>query len=756
MTPAPDPRPGSTGSPTETDATLLVCQTTYDLLDRLGTWPTWGRLDDTLDTRHGVAQPWALLLSIDESLLQGVGSFEPADDHVVSLSIAGLALVPAADEDLRIFLKTLGAVADVLAAPVDWTSTAQRPDLSFGPDWVADHVDLPAAGRDRVLLKQLAVWRSSGLASALSAGPSEDGAWSVTPNRRQIRRFRGVFSIDDYLRLDTTELTTSTGPVSAASVSPATTTAGPAPQMASLTTQEGLAFTFDLAQPLGRGGSGTVFAGWDSLSAPVAVKRVALPRSFDTSKWFGDSRYAEREYDALKAVAPRSEQHVVPLLGHLLEEDWFTLIYPRADFSLEDVVALVRAARSAGPDSTGGSAEGVPSGSASTSLDAVRHTYGAGPTDEQVRAIALHLAKGLAQIHEAGVVHRDLKPANALYLNGRWSWTDLGIARIVDETTSTYTWREHGTQAYQAPEAAGGGSAVHRSDVYSLGCTLHAVILGSPPFEGPNVTQQHRASPPDLDPVGDKTMRLLLTTMLKKQAAGRPSAEQVIAMLEASSGRLTSPLQDLAMTVAQRDEARTAIATRADARRRAQYAARDQFELIWSALQVEASTAGSSVGWGSGQDAWIMRVGDRRLVVELGDSQEKDGTALVLGTLIVQSTDDGEPGLKSQVANIAALLPWRVDQAPIEELVDVVPSWHLFRMAANYVAPTKVPVSEARHDGRGAIGFGQLDDYLLRRSGPGQHTPSVVADEEPLTAEALLALFIDEVRAIDIELGDAG
>jgi hypothetical protein len=227
-------------------------------------------------------------------------------------------------------------------------------------------------------------------------------------------------------------------------------------------------------------------------------------------------------------------------------------------------------------------------------------------------------------------------------------------------------------------------------------------------------------------------------------------------MLEASSGRLTSPLQDLAMTVAQRDEARTAIATRVDARRHAQYAARDQFELIWSGLQVEASIVGSSIGWGSGQDAWIMRLGDRRLVVELGDSQEKEGTALVLGTLTVESMEDGEPGLKSQVANIAALLPWRIDQAPMEELVDVVPSWHLFRMAANYIAPTKVPVSGARHDGRGAIGFGHLDDYLLRRSGPDPQTPSVVADEEPLTAEALLALFIDEVRAIDRELGDAG
>jgi len=725
MTPAPDPGPdptlGSTGSPTETDATLLVCQATYDLFDVLGTWPTWGRLDDTLDTRHGVAQPWALVWSIDQSLLQGFGNFEPADDHVVSLSIAGLALVPAAEEDLRIFIKTLGAVAEALAASFDWSTTAQRPDFSFGPDWVADHVDLPAAGRDRVQSKQLAVWRSSGLASVLSAGPGEDGSWSVTPNRRQIRRFRGVFSIDDYLRLETTELTASPAPVSVASVSRATTTADPAPHMGSLTTQEDLAFTFDLAQPLGRGGSGTVFAGWDSSGAPVAVKRVALPRSFNTSKWFGDSRYAEREYDALKAVAPRSEQHVVPLLGHLLEEDWFTLVYPRADFSLDDVVALVRAAKSAG-HATEGSAEGTPLGSAAASLDAARRIYGAGPTEEQVRAIALQLAKGLAQIHEAGVVHRDLKPANALYLNGRWCWTDLGIARIVDEATSTYTWREHGTQAFQAPEAASGGTAVHRSDVYSLACTLHAVILGRPPFEGPNVSQQHRAIPPDLDPIGDKAMRLLLTTMLKKQAAGRPSAEQVIAMLEASSGRLTSPLQDLAMTVAQRDEARTAIATRVDARRHAQYAARDQFELIWSGLQVEASIVGSSIGWGSGQDAWIMRLGDRRLVVELGDSQEKEGTALVLGTLTVESMEDGEPGLKSQVANIAALLPWRIDQAPMEELVDVVPSWHLFRMAANYIAPTKVPVSGARHDGRGRSASGTsmttffaVRDRTLRR-----------------------------------------
>ncbi|MFM7037147.1 MAG: protein kinase domain-containing protein, partial [Planctomycetaceae bacterium] len=106
-------------------------------------------------------------------------------------------------------------------------------------------------------------------------------------------------------------------------------------------------------------------------------------------------------------------------------------------------------------------------------------------------------ANGLAYAHEQGVVHRDIKPANLLRdRRGLVRILDMGLARLDDVQSRSSTETEQpepagltdsglimGTAAYMAPEQARDTrKADARSDLYSLGCTLHFLLTGRPPY----------------------------------------------------------------------------------------------------------------------------------------------------------------------------------------------------------------------------------------------------------------------------------
>ena len=100
------------------------------------------------------------------------------------------------------------------------------------------------------------------------------------------------------------------------------------------------------------------------------------------------------------------------------------------------------------------------------------------------------IAESVAYAHQQGVIHRDLKPSNVLIdKRDKARVTDFGLARLVIADSSlTATGQILGTPSFMPPEQASGSveEIDERSDVYSIGATLYALLSGRPPFQSDN------------------------------------------------------------------------------------------------------------------------------------------------------------------------------------------------------------------------------------------------------------------------------
>jgi tRNA A-37 threonylcarbamoyl transferase component Bud32 len=107
---------------------------------------------------------------------------------------------------------------------------------------------------------------------------------------------------------------------------------------------------------------------------------------------------------------------------------------------------------------------------------------------------AQQVALGLQHAFEKGMVHRDIKPQNLILArDGRKHVVkvlDFGLAKVTREKQGatpdlTGVGMMMGTPDYIAPEQTmDAAKADIRADIYSLGCTLHFLLTGCPPFQG--------------------------------------------------------------------------------------------------------------------------------------------------------------------------------------------------------------------------------------------------------------------------------
>jgi serine/threonine protein kinase len=124
-----------------------------------------------------------------------------------------------------------------------------------------------------------------------------------------------------------------------------------------------------------------------------------------------------------------------------------------------------------------------------TRLDAYARTAAGLP--ERLR-VFLRICETVAFAHSQGIIHRDLKPENIMVgLFGEVLVLDWGVARITGLARQhpastapghTASGTVIGTPGYMAPEQAAGAvdQIDARSDIYSLGITLKALVSHSP------------------------------------------------------------------------------------------------------------------------------------------------------------------------------------------------------------------------------------------------------------------------------------
>jgi formylglycine-generating enzyme required for sulfatase activity len=271
---------------------------------------------------------------------------------------------------------------------------------------------------------------------------------------------------------------------------------------------------------IARGGMGAVFKGWHrGMKRTVAIKTVA-PALTDQEE------AAARFQREVEAIARLSHPHIVAA------HDAFE--------SRENRFLVMEHVEGKG-------------------LDQLVRERGPLPVAQAIDFIK-QAALGLAHAHAAGIIHRDVKPANLLVDGSNTvKVLDLGLARLslpdapppVSDLTGGSVVM--GTAAYMAPEQGlDPRSAGAAADVYALGCTLHFLLTGRPPYRGDSVLATllaHRDEPiPSLAagcPACPPALDSLWRRMLAKRPKDRPSSmNAVVTELErVQSGTHTGPVR---------------------------------------------------------------------------------------------------------------------------------------------------------------------------------------------------------------------
>ncbi len=247
---------------------------------------------------------------------------------------------------------------------------------------------------------------------------------------------------------------------------------------------------------LGRGGMGTVYKGRHSKSGdPVAIKVIA-PGVANQMRF---RRRFSAEVETLKRLR---HPHIVQLIGYGEEQG---LLFYSMEFveghSLHDHMRQHRK---------------------------LHWT--------EVIQVGIEIAAALKHAHDLGIIHRDLKPANLMLTKeGHVKLTDFGIAKLFGSADMTVAGSVIGTADFMPPEQAEGKAVTVRSDLYSLGSVLYALLAGQAPFAGksvPEVLYAVRYTPaPDsthVAPDAPTELHALIHETLEKDPLKRPPTALVI------------------------------------------------------------------------------------------------------------------------------------------------------------------------------------------------------------------------------------
>ena len=170
-----------------------------------------------------------------------------------------------------------------------------------------------------------------------------------------------------------------------------------------------------------------------------------------------------------------------------------------------------------------------------------------GAPDERLAATwMVSICRAMRYAHSQRLVHRDIKPANVMIDHeGEPIVMDFGIAKdLTSELRLTQTGGHVGTPKYMSPEQFGGDTLDERSDVYSLGALLYALLTGGPPFAGADyrfmagiVKKREPDAPRTLNPDVSADLETVCLKAMRKAPEDRyptaeAMAEDLVAFLE--------------------------------------------------------------------------------------------------------------------------------------------------------------------------------------------------------------------------------
>ncbi len=160
----------------------------------------------------------------------------------------------------------------------------------------------------------------------------------------------------------------------------------------------------------------------------------------------------------------------------------------------------------------------------------------------EVTQITIQTCRALRHAHDRGIIHRDIKPAN-LMLNAAQEvkLSDFGIAKLFGASGMTVEGGIIGTAEFMAPEQTDGRAATDRTDLYSLGGVMYALLARRPPFRArtlPEMLQLQRYAEPDpvrrYAPETPLELEKIIAQLLAKEPEKRlANASVVIRRLEA-------------------------------------------------------------------------------------------------------------------------------------------------------------------------------------------------------------------------------
>ncbi len=113
--------------------------------------------------------------------------------------------------------------------------------------------------------------------------------------------------------------------------------------------------------------------------------------------------------------------------------------------------------------------------------------------------LLIQIVEGLQCAHRQEIVHRDIKPTNIIVCKTESGeiakLLDFGISMVLPAVSRetrdlTRTGEIFGSPQYMSPEQCLSSATDQRSDIYSIGCLMYAMIVGRPPFESATVVRQ--------------------------------------------------------------------------------------------------------------------------------------------------------------------------------------------------------------------------------------------------------------------------